>query len=109
MIGGVTRHMLPHLSGVPHLHVNRPLRIRNLLCKLSTDKHELLWKKYAIHGRNEKFKIEPAEVLESTHPKTNKPLVKTYSFLNELQSFKPRQNLSPETKALQKTTRRRIK
>ena len=20
----VTRHMLPHLSGVPHLHVNRP-------------------------------------------------------------------------------------
>ena len=26
MTGGVTRHMLPHLSGVPHLHVNRPLR-----------------------------------------------------------------------------------
>ena len=25
MIGRVTRHMLPHLSGVPHLHVNRPL------------------------------------------------------------------------------------
>ena len=25
MISGVTRHMLPHLSGVPHLHVNRPL------------------------------------------------------------------------------------
>ena len=25
MIVGVTRHMLPHLSGVPHLHVNRPL------------------------------------------------------------------------------------
>ena len=24
MLGGVTRHMLPHLSGVPHLHVNRP-------------------------------------------------------------------------------------
>ena len=24
MIGGVTRHMLPHLSEVPHLHVNRP-------------------------------------------------------------------------------------
>ena len=24
MIVGVTRHMLPHLSGVPHLHVNRP-------------------------------------------------------------------------------------
>ena len=24
MIGGVTRHMLPHLAGVPHVHVNRP-------------------------------------------------------------------------------------
>ena len=24
MIGGVTRHMLHHPSGVPHLHVNRP-------------------------------------------------------------------------------------
>ena len=23
MIGGVTWHMLPHLPGVPHLHVNR--------------------------------------------------------------------------------------
>ena len=22
MIGGVTRHILPHLLGVPHLHVN---------------------------------------------------------------------------------------
>ena len=25
MIGGVIRHILPHLPGVPHLHVNRPL------------------------------------------------------------------------------------
>jgi len=25
MIGGVTRHMLPYLPGVPHLHVNGPL------------------------------------------------------------------------------------
>ena len=25
MIGGVTRHMLLHLSGVPHLNVYRPL------------------------------------------------------------------------------------
>ena len=25
MLGGVTCHMLPHLPGVPHLHVNRPL------------------------------------------------------------------------------------
>ena len=26
MLGGMTRHMLPHLPGVPHLHVNRPLK-----------------------------------------------------------------------------------
>ena len=25
MLGGVTRDMLPHLPGVPHLQVNRPL------------------------------------------------------------------------------------
>ena len=25
MLGGVTRHVLPHLPGVPHVHVNRPL------------------------------------------------------------------------------------
>ena len=28
MMGGVTRRMLPHLSRVPHLHVNRPLVYR---------------------------------------------------------------------------------
>ena len=27
MIGGVTHHMLPHLSGVPCLLVNRPLQL----------------------------------------------------------------------------------
>ena len=25
MIGGVIRHILPHLPGIPHLHVKRPL------------------------------------------------------------------------------------
>ena len=25
MLGGVTRHMSPHLPGVPNLQVNRPL------------------------------------------------------------------------------------
>ena len=29
MIGGVTHTMLPHLSGVPHLHVNRLLDKRS--------------------------------------------------------------------------------
>ena len=27
MIGGVTRRVLPHLSEVPYLYVNRPLEI----------------------------------------------------------------------------------
>ena len=31
MKGGVTRHMLPHLSGVPHLDLNRPLEKFDLL------------------------------------------------------------------------------
>ena len=31
MIGGVSRHMLPHLSEVPHLHVNIPLLENGLL------------------------------------------------------------------------------
>ena len=30
MLGGVTRHILPHLPRVPHLHVNRPLVTRLL-------------------------------------------------------------------------------
>ena len=32
MIGGVTHHMLPHLPGVPHLHVKRPLIMFKNLC-----------------------------------------------------------------------------
>ena len=31
MIGGVSRHILPHLPGKPHLHVNRPLDRRSWL------------------------------------------------------------------------------
>ena len=27
MLGGMTRHMIPHQPGVPHLHTNRPLII----------------------------------------------------------------------------------
>ena len=47
MLGGVTCHMLPHLPGVPHLHVNRPLdRIRICLAAnkltLNTTKTEFL-------------------------------------------------------------------
>ena len=34
MIGGVTYHMLLHLSGVPHLHVNRPLIIYSVSLSL---------------------------------------------------------------------------
>ena len=32
MISGVTRHMLPHLPGVPHLHVNGPLILKGNEC-----------------------------------------------------------------------------
>ena len=31
MIGGVTHHMLLHLSGVPHPHVNRP-SVKRITC-----------------------------------------------------------------------------
>ena len=38
MIGGVTRHLLPNLPGVPHLHVNRPLDpVYTGMDKFSTD------------------------------------------------------------------------
>ena len=31
MIGEVTRQMLPHLSGVPHLYVNKPSTCEHML------------------------------------------------------------------------------
>ena len=34
MKGGVTRHMLPHLSGVPHLELNRPFEKFDLLLRV---------------------------------------------------------------------------
>ena len=42
MIGGVTRHMLPHLSGIPHLHANRPLADTNTVLKNSADKGSII-------------------------------------------------------------------
>ena len=41
MIAGVTRHMLSHLRGVPHLHVNRPLVLinKNIKSLLARDVH----------------------------------------------------------------------
>ena len=39
MLGGVSNHMLPHLPGVPHLHVNRPL-VKSLLTYI--DAYQLL-------------------------------------------------------------------
>ena len=35
MIGGMTRHMLPYLPRVPHLHVNKPSKIFKLSLNLS--------------------------------------------------------------------------
>ena len=45
MIGGVTRHMLPHLCGIPHLHVNRPLEASN---NKAAKRNQLHWE----HFRN---------------------------------------------------------
>ena len=45
MIGGVTRHMLPHLSGIPYLHVNRPLEASN---NKAAKSNQLRWE----HFRN---------------------------------------------------------
>ena len=42
MIGGVTRYMLPRLSGVPHLHVNNPL-VLLLWCSYSEELTTLLF------------------------------------------------------------------
>ena len=39
MTGGVTRRTLPHLSGVPHLHVNRPLNE----CQIYLGEREKVW------------------------------------------------------------------
>ena len=44
MKGGVTRHMLPHLSGVTHLHANRPLESKFLKCDLSL--RGVVWSTY---------------------------------------------------------------
>ena len=46
MIGGVTRQILPHLPGVPHLHVNRPLIRSEGSWKLSSTSDWLIstWK-----------------------------------------------------------------
>ena len=41
MLSGVTRHMLCHLAGVPHLHVNRPLITVNDLIDAPSKKNLL--------------------------------------------------------------------
>ena len=43
MTGGVTRHMLPHLSGVAHLHINRPWA---RLWFLSEFSHMSTWERF---------------------------------------------------------------
>ena len=39
MLGGVTRHMLPLLPGVPHLHVNRHLLVKKILISSTFNGH----------------------------------------------------------------------
>ena len=45
MIGGVTRHILPHPPGVPHLHVNRALILSRLHDRWGDPPHvtSLIW------------------------------------------------------------------
>ena len=50
MIGGVTRHMLPHLPGVPHLHVNRLLATNKRVRKI-----------YSVTICQQKTKIVPLQ------------------------------------------------
>ena len=46
MLGGVTRHMLPHLPEVPHLHENRPLNIPELT---TPEGHGQQWGEESLH------------------------------------------------------------
>ena len=39
MLGGLTRHMLPHLSRASHLHVNRPLGLTKFNSKSVSGKN----------------------------------------------------------------------
>ena len=58
MIGGVTRHVLPHLSGVPHLQVNRPQGYIYTLLDPFLCRHEklscILWTA-TVHGWSKSF------------------------------------------------------
>ena len=57
MKGGVTRHMLPHLSGVPHLDLNRPLEKFDLLLRVFRLKKK--GKSRATQGRTRNLEPEP--------------------------------------------------
>ena len=52
MLGGVTRHILPHLPGVPHLIVNRPLLLM-LVCT---------WRHGGHVGNQEQKHFSPLEL-----------------------------------------------
>ena len=56
MLGGVTRHMLPHLPGVPHVHVNRPLESPKWQIYHPPLWMDILWFNY-IRGLN--FLVKP--------------------------------------------------
>ena len=62
MIGGVTRHMLPHLSGVTHLYENRPLVIIKppaiILELFMVQKFSNIFS----HKRNEKYTCRSSEL-----------------------------------------------
>ena len=70
MIGGVTRRMLPHLSGVPHLHVNRPLEGQknssSLVYALSWSSRAVTAKKYKNCDARAKLLIRYLNLVRSS-------------------------------------------
>ena len=56
MLGGVTRHMLPHLPGVPHLHVNRPLtNTVQIYSDFVKSDSEFLWFIFVVYYLQDRF------------------------------------------------------
>ena len=82
MIGGVTRRMLPHLSGVPHPHVNRPLvTYRDLSDPGFVDAYDFLKLVHTITARKMQ-KQNASTMLAEIHALAFKPV-----FVNKENTF----------------------
>ena len=56
MLGGVTRHVLPHLPGVHHLHVNRLLSTSSLVSSVLLIKITRVQLQYILNLARRYFK-----------------------------------------------------